>query len=488
MIYVYELGLGFIQLNSIDAMDIKNELSIKGSLQNSGIYACYLAIHLPFLYFFFFQILPIKTKPSNSKFKILSFIHLGKTIVFSIILITAILLIIKTCSRTAYIALSIVFFGHISHKYYNVIRSKFKPVSKKIILSSWCLILVSGFACVYWMYNVKKMSAVGRIMKIDIALQHLTENFWFGTGLGRFTWYYPQWQASYFQHSIHPPLNYFLCAGESYILFNEYLQLFEEIGSVGFVIFLIVLIWFYRRKSNSNKYLMYTLKLTTSAILSCGFTSYPFHITIFVLLLFFCISVALILADYSVIHKQLPTWFSSQIRMLSIITFSLTVIFGYYGTQSFLAVKKWQHLRTAHDLNDNKYESVYTILYNNGKFLTDYGEVLTQHSHTQNKAIQILEQSKKYIMGRNTIGTTAKAYAIKQDYLKAIDNISFLTYFLPNKFSPKYELLKLYKQINDTTKAIQVAKMIIVMPEKIPSEKTEFIKIYAAETLKQIQP
>lgn len=282
LIFFYELYLGFSQYIIVDSNYSNTGLGIKGSLQNSGAYACYLVVQLPIFLF-----VASNWKP-GSHFNIIKnnrkCIFLFGRIIFAVISLLTIFIIIQTKSRTAYIAVSITTLSWLLLENGNQFWKKVKSVP---LMSSatFAGIVTIIIACGYYLFGLKKMSAVGRLLCADVTWRHIKDDFWIGTGIGRFTWYYPQWQAQYFQTKLNPPIDYFLSAGESYIIFNEYLQLFKEVGFIGFILLIVAIILFFRTTSSTHKKLLRAVKLCMIAILSSAVTSYSFHVNVLLLLM-----------------------------------------------------------------------------------------------------------------------------------------------------------------------------------------------------------
>ena len=95
------------------------------------------------------------------------------------------------------------------------------------------------------------------------------------------------------------------------------------------------------------------------------------------------------------------------------------------------------------------YLQLYPLLSTNGKFLLDMGEHLTDVGdlHT---ALKVIEESKKYYISSRTFSSAADAYYQSGNIPAAIKNLEDLSNLIPNKFSPRYELVKLYCRIGDS--------------------------------------
>ena len=57
---------------------------------------------------------------------------------------------------------------------------------------------------------------------------------------------------------------------------------------------------------------------------------------------------------------------------------------------------------------------------------------------------------------------------------------------IPVLFTPKASLVQLYEISGQTAKAMELAKKIISMKEKVPSLKTKKIKIYMQNLIKRL--
>ncbi|WP_165760271.1 O-antigen ligase family protein [Niastella populi] len=390
----------------------------------------------------------------------------------------------KSQSRIGMIALGILLLSFFILRYGTVAKKFMYRLPKAVVLLV-AGVLVAGMCYAGWyLFNLKKLSAITRLMTLDIAKEHIADHVWLGTGPGRVSWHYPQWQAQYFATHPHPPNYYFLSAGESYYLFNEYVELFFMIGLPGFIVFVFILIWFFTTRSIKYKALLQAAKLTVIAILVCGISSYSFHVTFLLLLFAFCFAIAAIVNEnkWKIFRKlNLPDQLYNAVsRAIPVILIVIAGFAVYSAFGQWQAKRDWDKLRNRLDGDRAgiiaEYGRLYEVLSYDGKFLTDYGMTLLEDSADCRKASFILEEAKKYFISRITIETLAKAYKKEGDFRKAIQNYEWLCHYLPNRFGTKLELLKLYELVGDTTKARLTAHMILSMPVKIESHEVERIK------------
>jgi hypothetical protein len=502
LISVSQVIMGILQFfEFFDADDLY--LLITGSLQNSGVYSCALVIQLPFIFYCIFDLKWNEILHNRYFGKYYTNTFLGrifrqKTVVkflkaslFLIVLLLVFFALYLTKSRTALVAFLITVPIFLIMKSEYAIKNKWKKVSKiQLITGAFVMIGLFVFA-IYFLFHIKQLSAFGRIMKWLIVWEHVTDNFWFGTGLGRFTWYYPQWQAQYFQTHLNTPDVFFLSAGESYLVFNEYLQLFKEIGLIGFSLFVLSVAYFFKARSETNKHLLIALKTTVIAILICGLTSYSFHVTSFLLQFFFCFTAVFILRDNK--GWIAKPFFIQSAWLNKSLTSSLLLFFGlgsFVGLRHLSSFERWQDLRNNYSLSSNEiskeYSSLNKILQYDGKFLTEYGLHVSKQKDSTRSAVNILERAKKYFVSRKTFESTGYAYWQHHDLVKAIENFEWVANYIPNRFRPKYNLLKLYIKNNNITSAKVIAHSILKMPVKVPSPEVNDIKNETEKILESI--
>ena len=331
-----------------------------------------------------------------------------------------------------------------------------------------------------FLFAMKKESAFGRLLKVQVIWNHITDNFWLGTGLGRFSWRYPQWQADYFKTNESPPLEYYLSADESYIIFNEWLQLFKETGIIGFLVFIALLIFMFRAKSKNHSRLLLAAKATVTAILVCGFTAYPLHVNALLFLLFFSFSVAFMTGDNQLFFKKPRALSKPLARIFLLLVMLFAACASYVGVRRLAAVYKWNNLTENYSMpcvqRRAAYSALYPLLKHDGKFLTDYGDCLMRDCADYPQASMVLENAGKYFISQKTIYLAGYSCLQMKNFPKAIEHFGWLSNYLPNRFSPKFELLKIYKETGDTAKARETGRLILTMPIKIPSGEVDRIK------------
>lgn len=478
---VYEVSFAALQI-----FNTSSEVTYLGTFHNSGILCIYLVIHVPFLYYLLFGndfrgLLLLKSARAGTSIN-------KKGLVVSIVLFTIYCLFVisvsfKVQSRTALFSILIIFILFICQLRGRKLLHLWlaAPLLKRISVALLLTFLLTIFF--FYLFSLKSASSFGHWLLLKVGVLHLNDNFWFGSGIGKFSLNYPYWQAAYFKGNNFM-LNDWLSAGESFIIFNEYVQLFETIGFVGFFCCSVAVIYCLFAKSSEYKSLISAAKATLLGILAAGLTSYPLHVNTIIFLFVFCIAIIIVVKDgRSFINDKAVKYFNKQLVLYSFIRLAVgflvvynLILSGYH----LVYFKRWQELRTNYRLSDDEisveYENLYKIFKSDGKFLAEYGMHLAQNSEYYLTAIKVLEEAKVYYISKEVMLELGSTYKRVGDVAKSVENYEWLSNFIPNLFRPKLELLKLYKGSGDTVKAYKYYSEIMSMPVKIPSIEVERIK------------
>lgn len=483
--FLYQLYTGVAQYTEAVNYSENISLELKGSFQNSGVFGFCLVAHLPVVWYCLFHLLK-RTLQKAGKPRLAAILTV---VIFVAVSVTALFLIFQTQSRSAWIALVATAGAGLVTGYFARIKAIISRLPRFVPIL--CIMCFTGLATVagYYLFALKKMSAMGRMMKLSITWDHITDQFWLGTGLGRFSNYYPYWQAAYFKNHPHPPESFFLSAGESYILFNEPLQLFKEVGALGFLVWGGCLILFFRTKPpKEQRRLFVALKLVVVSLLVCGFTSYPFHVNYLILMATFCFFVVVALGRSGWLHNfkmKAPSFFTMKPAL--ILTIATLIFTSYKGIKTFYAYNRWDHAADHFSGNDTalikEYEAIFPYLSGDRKFLTVYGKASGRDSAAYPKAIMMLEQARQLHLSRIGIERLIDVYKMQGRFREAISHQEWLCNFLPNKFLPKHELMRLYLVNADTLNAKKTAQDILLMPVKINSAEVENVRKEATAML-----
>ena len=466
--FLVEVSLGLKQL-------LQNE-SLTGSLKNSGIYSLYLSLHL------FPMGLLIVRKYKFEKAILSNYLPA----VFLLLLIT-IFLIVLTSSRTALLISVFSFIMIVFHRkaYIRSHDTNRKPYVRLAIVSG---VLFAGSYYFYILSQQKSLSAKGRILMSKIALEHLNDFFWLGTGLGKFTWYYPQWQSAFFEHHTEISNQTKLVSGESYIILNEFLQLAETIGVPAFAILLSWFIFFlFSRKISAQPTLYYTTQVVISLILISALFTYPFHVNSILFLFSLVVVVRLKLRA-----KETPKIYGFLRLKIFLSLIVLASILAIYTSLRIvninIAVWKWHSIRSSNQSLEQQHielKKLLPVLNRDAKFLTDYASLSLDGASDTDSAIRMLLKVKKTYITREVIELLGRAYLKKKDFSNAIHYYTWIDNYIPCLFRPKYELLQLYLDIGKFQQARKIALEIIKTPVKVNSIEVYFYKKQAKDILEE---
>lgn len=453
--------------------------AIIGSLHNTGVLAIFLVIQLPLLWYSTVYY-SLKWMPRH-----------GRWIRFALFC-PAVFLVLAICvhsrARMAIVTIAVllilVLWRYCKNALFRL-RMYVRAVSVLLLL---CIAILSG----YYFFHMKEGSSIGRLLILDVSVRHLPDHFWLGTGLGRFSWYYPQWQAAYFFD--HPLLEgpFFLSAGETYIVFNEFLQLLETVGLLGFLLVLLSFTWFFTAISVRSKELLITCKVTVIAILSCCCFHYPLHLNAILLILALCFSIVAAIRENDFFFNILrPAVRKKWLCLSGAVAMILAVPALLTGFNQYVDMEKWQLIkdddRAERDVLKKEAISCYDHLRYDGKFLAEYSAFLARDSSELPKAIAMAEASSRSFISWLSMENLAYYYLQQKDYVKAINTFEWLSEYVPNQFRPRLELLELYKRTQHPDSARRTAAFILAMPVKVPSDEVSEIKEEAESTIKLSQ-
>lgn len=432
-------------------MLVAPSLSMEGSLRNTGVYAIYSIVFIPLCH-------SVMKNNLKGMYFYISF-GLYLLIVFSIVLFLK--------SRTALISILLVYGLPAIFQWLRTQNLFTKAVS---LASS---MLLSSFM-IYYLFYLKTGSSLGRILMIKIAILNASEYLFWGIGFGKFTWNYPQWQSDFFKHNSNPGLGSFLNAGETYVIFNEFIQLFISIGGILFLCLIYLFIRFLRKINTIHPDLHIGIQKVFLIIFCCSLTYYTLHINGVLLILIFYFA----LSD-SILHNNISIVLSKNdfyLKAVIFISSTLAILFLY---PKYEAVRQWTNVKNgkytvAH--NSNTFDYVYSNLKQDGKFLADYGNYLYEHDSNVDSAIKVLEISRKNFVSKESVEILAYLYIEQKQYFKAIQNFEWLVNYLPSRFIYRLELIKLYQKVQNIDKARQLANFTLHMPVKILSNEVLLIK------------
>lgn len=435
------------------AFTSKTSSELDGTLHNTGVFSIFCIIFIPLYQYIIHKHL------SGTAHKLL-YVY--------VVPVIAIVFYLK--SRTAVIAISLIYVIPFIYIY----LKKKSQYSKYLLALGGCLLLTCTF---FFLFYLKSGSSFGRILMLKIAVLHMYENFWFGTGLGKFTFYYPFWQADYFKNNLNAEASsFFLSAGESYLIFNEFIQLLLTIGFFPFVFIAFFSFAFFFRKWSIEIELFSMIKRTFAIILACSITYYTLHINVVLALIAFYSA----MCSSSLPSTKLPSINITAIRGLKATAIIISLILLLYTLKKYDAIYTWKQVKQGYESeiagSNADSNEIYLNLRNDGKFLADYGNFLYENGASIPQAINFMEMSKKKFVSKQSIENLAYLYLEAKDYGKAIASFEWLVNYVPNGFRNRLELLKLYIRVSEIEKAKHLARFSLDMPVKIRSKEVMLLR------------
>lgn len=421
-----------------------------GPFNNSGIFCCYLVLHFPIIVYY---------TQFWSKRK--SFVLFFQTL----LLIFFITLIYLCESRTALLMLLGSLFFLKGKQVVIAIKSHISLRKRWILLI--CSILLLGL----FLINIKRGSTSGRILKLQVVSSISPKNFVAGVGIGRFPYFYPHWQNEYFRNNVELSTALKLSADTSYLSFNEFVELLTEIGIIGFLI--IIFILFRPIFANDGQTFTIMVRCLLLSILISGSTTYTWHCTYFLGALLICLTY---LYKQRIDSNALNA--TSRLNYLLGIAIVITIYFLSIEIRDQYYTAKWKETKLMANTKQRiaNLKSIYPRMNNRGRFLADFANILQVSDSTIVPAIEMYIQSEKYITSHEVQLALASCYKRTGDLKEAFDRYFWFSCYVPNKFTPKYEMLQLAQQLNYCQTVKEIANQILRQPIKIPSNKITQIK------------
>ncbi|MBS1605322.1 MAG: O-antigen ligase family protein [Bacteroidetes bacterium] len=452
---------------------------LTGSLHNSGVLAVFLIIQAPLLWYAIDHCSRKWVARRGRRVRNILFIP-----------VALLILSVGVYSKARVAIFTAAVLGLLAVRRYlkkNLLRF---PVYARVL--TWILLAGAVFISGYYFYHLKEGSSIGRLLILDVAFRHIPDHFWLGTGPGRFSWYYPQWQAGYFLAHPQPGGPFFLSAGETYVAFNEFLQLFETFGLMGSLLVLLSCVWFFTAESTKSRDLLFACKATVVAILSCCCFHYPLHQNAILLILALCFSiVAAVRENVALFSVPAVSLKSKWLLSFGVATVALGGAALFTGCRQYVAMERWQAIRdddrTPHNALKKDAIGCYARLCYDGKFLAEYGAFLAQDPADLPDAISVSEASRETFISWRSIEDLAYFYLEHKQYACAISTFEWLSGYVPNRYRPRMELLELYKRTNRPDSARRTAGFILAMPVKVASDEVSEIKKEAEIMLKTSQ-
>jgi len=461
-----EAFLGLLQLYNIIPGYIGSYFKVNGTFVNPDHLAGYLASVIPFS-FGIYKYSAITL--SNEK----SFLGEKKAIIFLkylalITFLTSLFILPSLKIRSSWLAviagIALVYFTQHSIKE-RINKSLNNFIKKGIAI---LLVVILAISIIIILYQLKPASADGRLLIWKITGKIINENPIWGIGFNRYASEYGNYQADYFNNNLSNDYEKLL-AGNVKQAHNEFIQIIAELGIIGLVLWLGIIVsalWKIRNNdlpppSNSLVFgLKHSARASLFSLLIVSIFSFPLHVLPTYINFMFMISILSAVSNIRIVKTfEIPYYMKAAAAFAAIIILFLLIIKDY---KFYNAYKIWNdaYQLASHGLyNDSakKFEKVYPELKTEGEFLFNYGGVLLLNNKYRDAAVILEESKNNYLDPKQYINlgicyeNLDQGYKAEQHYRHAINmepNKIFQNYLLTQFYvkGKKYELAKIHCQ------------------------------------------
>jgi O-antigen ligase len=440
---------------------LQTQFGISGSYGNPGPYANFLILAIPFA----LSIILFHEK-QNKKMIWLAGI--------SLLLMVAVLPFTK--ARAAWLAFfaGLIYMVSMRYRIDTFFIKWFKSIWSKIILLSGIIAMIVLISI--YLFKYKEESASGRLFIWKVTLQMIGESPAFGSGFDSYAATHNNYQAKYFENHPHAFREAELADGINYA-FNEFLQITSETGITGLVLFLSILFFVFFNPGNlpdsakeKSRFLI-AAKASVIMIMVTSLFSYPLR-TLPVYTFFF-IMLAIISSRYSPSLWKIGLTTKTR-RYLCLMGAIILIVFVKQQKVKFNASREWLSAyrlvrEKRHDEARKVYASLYPTLNYNQYFLFNYGAESSIMGDFA-KSIDLLTEAEKKLNDSDLyiyLGNSYEGSGMLADAVRCFEKASCI---MPVKFYPKYRLVKVYMALGENDNALNMAKQILGMNVKIPSD------------------
>jgi O-antigen polymerase len=435
-----------------------SDFKIGGAFGNPGPYANFLAALVPF------SLVAVFNKELFSK-------NNGYLSIVALLLTIAVLPF--TMSRTAWISFVVVSI------ILSFILLQNKPFFKDILSKTYIktgglillVVIIVGIA--YSLFDIKKESASGRLFIWKITQQSISDNPIVGNGYDSFSYSYNANQAAHFEKSSTKYEEEGLLADNSTFAFNEFLQITTELGILGLILFLLLIVTALKSKlvlANIYRSILFlSAKLVVVSIIICSLFSYPLHV-LPILTLFYLV-LAIISGNTGSINKfqlNINPNFCRVCGYLLLVVFTLMyflIINRYWSEKEWKALMNTKKNMPTASLQ-KRYEALVPVMEYNKYFMFNYGaEMIAAKQYAIGTGI--MEKTLSRINDSNIYIYLGLSYYAKSQLDKAEICFKKASNIVPSKLYPLYNLVKIYHKTNRVTDALALAKDIIDRGEKV---------------------
>ena len=457
---------------------------VTGSFFNPGPYAGYLAAALPVaLYYTMYDSKTVRESLRQTMW--------GRYLRWGIALITLIAVVLilpATMSRAAWIAggagcimVVLLYLGRYRESGSGI--RMLLPLTGKSIALLVAAIVLMGVALV-GLYRLKKDSADGRALIWKVSVD-VVEKQWYGVGLGYFSGRYGEAQENYFAAGRGTAQDALL-AGVPEYAFNEFIQVFVELGVVPFVVMLVILGYAYIAGIRRGK-LAEAGSLTALLIFST--MSYPFSLLPFLVVLMFLISTcvsadgaeAVRIKEMSRFRFFKGLWQNSWVTGLLLISCGVVACSLHIWYPVFVAHKQWSKARMLYQTGSyeavvEQYRGLLPYLGDQSHYLFEYGQALSKTAR-YGESMEVIARAIAISGDPMLLVVQGKNHRGLGNYQWAEHYFRKAAYRVPHRLYPYYMMAVTYDEAGLPDKALEMANRVLTKAVKIASPATQEMRM-----------
>lgn len=474
-----EAVLGILQLYDVIPGYVNSYFKVNGSFANPDHYSGYLVSVIPFA----FGIYKFTGKKKEAG-KYLGYLAL-------LTFLTCLFILPSLRIRSSWIAvvigIAVIYFSK------EEIREKINKLTNSFVkkVPAVLLAVILSITVIVFLYKIKPASADGRLLIWKITSRILERNLIWGMGFDRYSAEYGNYQADYFSENNGD--NYEkLLSGNVKQAHNEYLQIWAELGIIGLLLWLGIIIsalWGYRKNDlpppdeNIINGLTVSAKASLISLLIVSVFSFPLHILPTYINFVFMISILSAVLEASnafslkVFRFNVPYYLKTAFMTVAVGFASFTLIENYRMFNAYKLWKEAYELASYGEYGDSikKFEEACPVLKTEGEYLFNYGGVLVLHGKFE-KAAKILEESKKNYLDPKQHINLGICFENMNEFEKAEQSYIHAANMEPNTLYPKYLLAKLYMKEKKYGQAKNECEKIIGAKIKIRTTAAQQMK------------
>ncbi|MBT1689832.1 O-antigen ligase family protein [Dawidia soli] len=343
------------------------------------------------------------------------------------------------------------------------------------------------------LFQWKRDSSVGRMFIWKITWQVIRDNPVFGVGLDQYTPHFGHYQRAYFRDNPHAAADEVMTAGKGEYAFNEFLFIAAEKGFFGLTLFVGILVsairehFKYCDRGDPAAPLRTTALSGVAGLVAFSFFSYPFSVTPVFLNLYIFMSILSCTDDAraGVSFRWAPGAVARALFAMTMAT--LIVAVTWKLCIQYRALRDWKTASFLKEYRDYPralkfMQALEPALHGNGQFMFEYGQTLAlQGRYTE--GIAVLQHAATLTADPYLFNALGLCYQETGQFAKAEQSYQNAVYLIPHKFYPRYLLAKLYLEMGEEQRALTVARQIMSMSVKVPSQAVDEIKAEMARLI-----